>query len=155
MKAHKTQYGGKDVEGMESAIDARLNEWIRVIDQNWASLPGETKSFDIGRSIQFLTTDIISHLCFGKPLGFVKNQKDMHDFLKTLESRLPIVEQFSVITEFNTLLVKLSNVGWIKRRMIPSAADCSGVGKILGVSHRAFTTPLAQDANQKDLQSCY
>lgn len=130
---------------MESAIDVRLKEWIHLIDQKWASLPGETKSFDIGRNIQFLTTDIISHLCFGKPLGFVEYQKDMHDFLQTLESRLPIVEQFSVLTEFNTLLVKLANIPWLKRWMIPSAADCSGVGKILGVSHWAFTTLLAQD----------
>ena len=90
MKAHKTQYGGKDVEGMESAIDARLNEWIHLIDQNWASLPGETKSFDIGRSIQFLTTDIISHLCFGKPLGFVKNQKDM---VRLLQPIFPLFKQ--------------------------------------------------------------
>ncbi len=133
IRAHKSQYSGKDVEGVEPAINSRLQEWIRLIDQNWASSPGETRKFDIGRSIQFFSTDVISHLCFGKPLGFVENQKDMHDFLKTLESRLPIVEQFSVLTEFNTLLVKLSNIDWIKRRIIPSAADPSGVGRILGV----------------------
>ena len=76
---------------------------------------------------------MISHLCFGKPLGFVENQQDMHDFLQTLESRLPIVEQFSVITEFSTLLVKLSNIKWLKKNLIPNAKDRSGVGKVLAV----------------------
>ena len=76
---------------------------------------------------------MISDLCFGKPLGFVEHQEDMHDFLQTLESRLPIVEQFSVITEFNTLLVKLSNIKWLKANLIPNAKDRSGVGKVLAV----------------------
>ena len=120
---------------MESAIDARIREWVGMIDQNWVSLPGETRKFDVGRSIQFLTTDVISHLCFGKPLGFVENQKDMYDFLKTLESRLPVVEQFSVLTELNSLLMTLSRIHWIKKRLIPSATDYSGVGRILGVCH--------------------
>lgn len=130
------KYGGKDIAGVEPTIDARLNEWVDLIDQKWTSLPGETKKFEIARNIQFLTTDIISHLCFGEPLGFVKNQKDMHDFLKTLESRLPVVEQFSVLTELTTLLVKLSNFVWLKRALIPSATDKSGVGRIIGVCLR-------------------
>ncbi|KAL8781671.1 MAG: hypothetical protein Q9213_005888 [Squamulea squamosa] len=131
-------YGGKDVEGVEAAIDTRLNEWLLQIDRKWISSPGETKRFDIGRSIQFLTTDIISHLSFGEPLGFVKNERDMYDFLQTLESRLPIVEQFSVLTELNTILVTLSNIGWLKKRLIPSPADRSGVGRILGVSQKVI-----------------
>ena len=101
---------------MEATIDVRIREWIHMIDRNWASLPGESKRFDIGRSIQFLT---------------------MYDFLKTLESRLPIVEQFSVLTELNTLLLKISNIRWLKKNLIPSATDHSGVGRILGVSFRS------------------
>lgn len=127
------QYGGKEIVGVELAVDTRMHEWIDLIDQNWTSLPGESKKFEIARNIQFLTIDIISQLCFGEPLGFVKNQKDMHDFLKTLESRLPIVEQFSVLTELSTLLAKLSTFPWIKKILIPSATDTSGVGRIIGV----------------------
>ncbi|KAL6713983.1 hypothetical protein ACLMJK_008477 [Lecanora helva] len=131
-----TGYGGKDIESMENAIDTRLKEWIYLIDRAWVSGPWETRKFDIGRSIQFLMTDIISHLSFGEPLGFVQHQKDMHDFFRTLETRLRIVEQFSVLTEFNTLLVKLSSIKWLKRKLIPSATDHHGVGRILRVSSR-------------------
>ncbi|MCJ1404234.1 hypothetical protein MMC11_007459 [Xylographa trunciseda] len=130
-------YGGKDIEGVEPAVDVRLREWIDIIDRNWVSGPGETKRFDIARSVQFLTTDIISHLCFGKPLGFVKNEKDMHGFLQTLESRLPIIEHFSVLTELSSLLLKVSNIPFLKRMLIPCATDQSGVGRIIGVSRDA------------------
>lgn len=131
--AYTSQYTGRDVEGVESCIDTRIQEWIRVIDQNWVSASGETKKYDLGRNIQFLTTDIICDLCFGRPLGFVKHQKDMHDFLKTLESRLPIVEQFSILTEVNTVLRVLSSSAWLKSCLIPSANDHAGVGRILRV----------------------
>ena len=118
---------------MEAIIDERFSEWISYIDQHWTSLPGETKNYDIARSVQYLTTDIISHLCFGQPIGFVEEHKDIHDFRKTLESRLPIAEQFSVIVEYFSLLSTLSRIPWIKRNLVPQNTDTTGVGKILGV----------------------
>ena len=51
--------------------------------------------------MQYVTTDIISDLCFGEPLGFVKNQPGMHGFLNILETRLPVIEHFTVLTEFD------------------------------------------------------
>ena len=67
----------------------------------------------------------------------------MFGFLQTLESRLPIVEQFSVLTELNTILSTLSKSNWVKRMLIPSAVDHSGVGRILGVSlDPSFTSDL-------------
>lgn len=128
-----TQYSGKDIEGMEDIINKRFSEWTSYIDQHWTSYPGTIKKFDIARSVQYLTTDLISHLCFGQPMGFVENHEDVHSFLKTLESRLPIAEQFSVMVEFFTLLSMLSLIPWIKRLLIPQNTDTSGVGKILGV----------------------
>ncbi|KAI9796326.1 MAG: hypothetical protein M1835_004317 [Candelina submexicana] len=127
-------YGGKGIADLELNVDARLREWISIIDRDWASRPGETKRFDIGRSIQYLTMDVISHLSFGEPLGFVKNQKDMHDFLKILESRLPVVEQFSVLTEFTSVLTRVSQIAFLKKWIIPSAKDKTGLGRILGIS---------------------
>lgn len=128
-----TQYSGKDIEGMEDIVNKRFSEWTNYIDQHWTSYPGEIKKFDIARSIQYLTTDLIAHLCFGQPMGFVEKHEDVHGFLKTLESRLPIAEQFSVMVEVFTLLSTLSRIPWIKRLLIPQNTDTSGVGKILGV----------------------
>lgn len=127
------QYSGRDVPQMESIIDERLVEWTKYIDRHWTSSSRNTKVFDIARSIQYLTTDIICHLCFGTPEGFVAKHEEIHEFLGTLESRLPIAEQFSVFTELFTLLATVTKLPAIKRMLIPQNTDTFGVGKILGV----------------------
>ena len=118
---------------MENIINERFLEWTKYIETHWTSLDQTTKALDIARSIQYLTTDIISHLCFGQPIGFVARHEDVHGFLETLESRLPIAEQFSVFTELFTLLATVTKIPFIKKCLIPQNTDAFGVGRILGV----------------------
>ena len=92
------------------------------------------KIMDIARIIQFLAVDVITQLCFGKPLGFISNDKDMFSFLKTIETQLPIVQHFTIIHEVNTLIQRLADVPWLKRLIAPSPSDLTGVGVIMGVS---------------------
>jgi hypothetical protein len=77
--------------------------------------------------------DIITHLCFGKPFGFVDSDDDVYDFLSTVENMVPIVHQFSVILELNTILLRIMNVPCLKKLIAPSTTDKSGIGKVLGV----------------------
>jgi len=111
----------------------RLEEWICYINRQGISDASNTVKFDLARSIQYLTTDIISHLCFGQPFGFTKIHGDVHGFIATLESRLPIIEKFSVLVELNALLSALSYMPLFKRYILPQATDADGLGKILGV----------------------
>ena len=127
------QYDGKDIEGFEEGIQESLHEWIQYVEKHGVSYPGNScKEFEIGRSTQYLVTDMICRLCFGKPFGFVASHADCHDFLKTLEERLPIVEKFSIYTEISKLLSLVSYVPWLKH-ILPSADDQNGIGKIIGV----------------------
>ena len=125
----KVQYSGRDVPEMENVINERFLEWTKYIETHWTSLNTTTKALNIARSIQYLTTDIISHLCFGQPIGFVAGHDDVHGFLETL----PIAEQFSVFTELFTFLATITKIPFIKRYLIPQNTDPSGVGKTLGV----------------------
>ncbi|KAF5874081.1 putative cytochrome p450 protein [Botrytis fragariae] len=105
----------------------------------------------MARSIRYLTTDIISHLCFGHPFGFVKSHTDVYGFIYTLESRLSIVENFSVIVELNRMLGRISYIPCIKRFLLLQPTDTYGLGKIIGISWRVveelFTpnTPIKKD----------
>ncbi|KAL8707944.1 MAG: hypothetical protein Q9220_007087 [cf. Caloplaca sp. 1 TL-2023] len=108
------------------------------------SASDSSRPFDIGRSTQYLTTDIISHLCFNEPIGFVRRHEDVHEFLYTLESRLPIAETFSVITELFSLLAFITRIPLIKRSLIPQNKDEFGVGKILGISRKAINHRLTE-----------
>lgn len=126
-------YAGKDIEGLETAINERMTSFTDQIDKKWLSNQGTTQIFDIGRGIQFLAVDIITQLCFGKPLGFVETDSDVHKFLATIETQLPIVQHFSIILELNTVLLRLAEIPWLKKFIVPSARDETGIGRIMGV----------------------
>lgn len=91
-------------------------------------------TFDIARRIQYLTVDIITHLYFGAPLGFVETHSDVYNFLSTIERQLPIVQHFSVIIEINTFVERILRWKWLKSKVAPKATDKTGTGMIMGVS---------------------
>ena len=157
-------YAGREIEGLEAAVCERMNEFIGRIDREYVTEPGESrKVVDIARRIQFLAVDVITHLCFGKPLGFVQNNKDMFSFLQTIEQQLPIVQHFSVVLELNTIIRKIVDVPWLKPYIAPSARDTKGIGVIMGVSkgskpvEGAPTTLIRLDAKLRstDLPWCH
>ncbi|KAH6672247.1 putative benzoate 4-monooxygenase cytochrome P450 [Halenospora varia] len=125
-------YAGKDIVGLESSISERISDFVSRIEEKWVSEEGETRKFDIARRTQYLTLDIITHLCFGKPFGFVEGDGDMYGFLETIESQLPVVQHFSVWIEINTLFRKLVGVKWLRAMIMPSVHDEEGIGRIMG-----------------------
>ncbi len=126
------QYGGKDIECVEDNVNSRIDEWMKVVDQNWTSNSNSTKPFDISRMIQYLTMDVITHLLFGDPFGYVRTQSDVHGFLQIVQERLPVVEQLSLFTELCSLLLFVSYMPWI-RNVLPSRRDERGIGKVMKV----------------------
>lgn len=128
------QYSGNDIPSLEPTINERIQEWLAYIDRFGTSTSSSTVKFDVARSLQYLTTDIISHLCFGEPFGFVRIHGDVYGFLTTLESRLPIVEKFSVLVELSSFLSLLSYVPYFRNYFLPQPTDEDGLGKILEVS---------------------
>ncbi len=128
-------YAGRELENLESQVSERIQKLVDRIDSHWAMSSGESmKILDMARLIQFFTVDVITQLCFGKPLGFVNNNRDMFNFLKTIETQLPVVQHFTVIHEINTLIQRLADVPWLKRSIAPSSRDLTGIGVIMGVS---------------------
>ncbi|EZF33938.1 hypothetical protein H109_05523 [Trichophyton interdigitale MR816] len=127
-------YAGRDVEGLEDMIDERIQDFVEVIERKWLSDDNGTNVFDIAQRVQFLAVDMITHICFGKPMGFVKTDSDVSDFLKTIESQLPIVQHFSVIIEINDLLHWLVGLPFMRRLIVPSSQDKSGIGIIMGIT---------------------
>jgi hypothetical protein len=126
-------YAGKDIPDLETTIDERIVDFVRRIEQDWLSTASSTKSFDVARRIQYLTVDMITHLSFGKPLGFVEADTDKFNFLATIETQLPIVQHFSVILELNTWLSRAASIKWLNKLLVPSHTDKTGIGMIMGV----------------------
>ena len=128
------KYSSQNVKKMESAIDERLVDWFRRVDEQSASEPGKACAFDIGRRIQYLTVDIITKLALGKELGCVETDSDKFDYLATVQQGNAFCQHCSVILELSTLLFYLTKIPILGPMMIPKAQDKSGVGRIMGVS---------------------
>ncbi|KAL3296465.1 Pisatin demethylase [Colletotrichum asianum] len=145
-------YAGKDIEGLEDVVDERITEFINSIDRNWLSAPGQTRLFDIARRVQFFTIDTITHVCFGKPMGFVESDTDMHNFIATIEQQLPIVQHFSVFLYLNTVLRWAAKIPSLRRLVVPSSADKSGIGVVMGLSRKVIDDRLSEnEAQQHDM----
>ena len=61
-------------------MDELILGWLDSLRTHFTQ-PGQG-SCDIGQKMQYLSVDIISRLCFGKEIGCVKNDRDMHHILE-------------------------------------------------------------------------
>ncbi|EGX93310.1 benzoate 4-monooxygenase cytochrome P450, putative [Cordyceps militaris CM01] len=142
-------YAGRDVPGLEDAVDERIAAFIARIDERWVSEAGRTRSFDIARRLQFFTIDTITQLCFGKPMGFVESDSDKHNFIATIEMQVPIVQHFSVLLALSTLLKWASAVPLLRGLVVPSAADKTGIGIIMGLSRQEIDGRMSETEKPK------
>ena len=128
------QYAGQGIDDVEPTIDEHILNWIRCIDAHCLAQRRSSRAFDIGKSIQFLTVDLITQLCLGEAFGCVDSNRDQFDFLATVRTGSAISQHFSVLLEVNRLLFYLTKIPFLRRLLVPSVKDKTGVGKIMGVS---------------------
>ncbi|KAJ4415067.1 hypothetical protein N0V85_002873 [Neurospora sp. IMI 360204] len=78
-------YSGREVDALEPRVDKNIQEFIRLLDTKYIS---QGQAFDFARKVQYFTLDIISDIAYGKPFGYLREDKDLWDFIGTLESQM-------------------------------------------------------------------
>lgn len=116
---------------MEPIIDGQVVGWIELLRKRFAG--GDQVSCDIGQKIQFLTVDIITKLCLGDDIGCVKNDRDMHHILETVEKGTHGCQYFSVFLWMNMVFLQLSRIPALAKLLFPKREDSTGVGRLMGV----------------------
>jgi hypothetical protein len=117
----------RDVVGVEEKIDANIMALIKLIGTKYLSKPSDTKPFDMAQKAQYFSMDAISDLAFGKPLGFLANDTDMYDYLKTSAAGFP----FLIVLSLFPWLMHIMSLDAVKK-YLPSAKDSFGMGRIMG-----------------------
>jgi hypothetical protein len=115
-------------------MNTRIMDLIGRISANWMSSCDSTVVFDLARWVRHLTMDTITHLSFGKPLGYVEHDRDVMEFSAVMERNLPFVLHLSVFTELNRILDLLGSVDCLKRILYPHFKDATGLGRVRAVS---------------------
>lgn len=119
-----TQYSGKEVEGVEEKVDSEVVSLIDLLESRYIS---HNKVFDFGRKAQYFTTDVVAHVTFGKPIGFLANDTDMYSYIHIIEKQLPTMGMLLNFPEF----IKIVNLPFLNR-LFPKAGDKAGLGKLMG-----------------------
>lgn len=119
---------------IETQIDDHICRWLERIRDLGLSHQGSPIAFDIGKSIQYLTVDVISHLCLGEEFGCVENDSDRYNFLGAVETGTIASLYLSVLGELRGLLSFLTTIPFMHRLLVPSVKDKDGIGRVMGVS---------------------
>ena len=105
---------------------------MSIVEKEWTSISSTTKVFDISKMIQYLTMDVITHLMFDEPFGYVRTQRDIYHILWELQKRLPLVEMIALFPEIYSRILFISYIPWV-RKILPNRHDKHGVGRVMQV----------------------
>ncbi|KAF2643065.1 cytochrome P450 oxidoreductase [Massarina eburnea CBS 473.64] len=123
-------YNGKDIADFEGILEARIADLMDHIHADWVSPADSTIPFDIGKWIRHMTMDTITHLSFGRPIGYVDQDRDVMQFTSVMEELLPVVLHFSLFTELNQILKALGKIDFLKKNLFPHHTHTKGLGVV-------------------------
>ena len=119
---------------MEKDIDDCVEDLIKLIKQTYISTSTNFQKMDFGRVAQYFTLDVISALAFGKKFGFLENNEDVFEYIRTTEENLPAMTFIALVPALSNFI----RLPWIWALLGPSTKDKLGLGKILGFVLEAF-----------------
>lgn len=118
-------YSGKDNRNLESSVDELMMETVLLIQRKYLSYGSEFRRMDFAAIAQQLTLDVITYLALGKPFGYIAEDTDKYDYIKSIEDNFPIMNAFATVP----LLSDVMRIPAIQNTLIPSASDKVGLGK--------------------------
>lgn len=137
---------------MEPHIDQVLVCWIDDLRKRFAQ-PESPLVFDVAKRVQFLMVDIITKLTLGHEIGCVKNDRDMHGILRTVEVGNQVAQYCSVFVELNGFVSLAARIPFLqKTALFPKTTDKAGIGRLMGVIHETVQARLA-DGPRSDVVS--
>ncbi|KAH8680403.1 benzoate 4-monooxygenase cytochrome P450 [Ilyonectria robusta] len=140
-------YSGKDVDGLHESIDAGIARFVTLLEDKYLSTATEYRPVDFARKAQYMTLDVISKIAFGESFGFMDRDEDLYDYIRTVESSVPMMQMFALIPWLVNLLQSS-----LCKAMVPSERDAVGLGPIMAIAKRVVGeryTPKAVD--RKDM----
>ncbi|KAH6865919.1 cytochrome P450 [Alternaria rosae] len=136
-------YSGKENESMEGTVDEQVAAFIDLIERKYVSTATEYRPMDFALKTQYFTLDVISALAFGKPMGYLKQDVDLHDYIK-------------ITTTYVPFMLTLSNVPWLAnllhsrllRGVLPKESDKLGFGAFINVARKVVAERFASEESK-------
>lgn len=124
---------------MEPILDEKIRLWLRRLSHQSVSESEAYKSFDIGKSIEYLTVDVTTKIFLGRDPDYVSAEADAIGFLDTVKYGNAISQYLGVLVESNALLRFALRVPILGRLLAIKPEDPKGIGPLSKVSARMLT----------------
>ncbi|KAM7213033.1 cytochrome P450 monooxygenase lolP1 [Rhypophila decipiens] len=134
-------YAGKEGVGFEDGTNKHINSFINLIESKYISTPTDYRPMELAHKLMYLAIDVITELGFGQALGFLANDKDMHNYIEINDQVLPktfFLYEFPLVQQ----LLKM----WPFYKLAPSSKDGFGFGALMGLMTSIIDNRLKPDA---------
>lgn len=120
---------------MEAAIESQVLKFVDFIEGRYLSTGQEYRPMELSEKIQFFALDVIGELAFGEAFGYMRDNTDVHEYLKMLNSTVP-------------LMLIQANLPWMAkvlqspvfRTLFPKEGDKLGFGAFIGYNILPYST---------------
>lgn len=142
-------YTGKDNPNLEADLDSQIEALVRLIRRKYLTHAGSTSNpVDFGQLADFYAHDSRSKLAFGRPLGMLEKNQDVHGIITVVKLALEWIQVFTDIPPLQKIFLSDTVLRWFG----PKATDTFGVGKLMGMARELVASRFAPDAkDQQDL----
>ncbi|KAL3292811.1 cytochrome P450 [Colletotrichum asianum] len=133
-------YSGLENGGFEAGIDKQIAAFVDLIDTKYISTPNVFRPMDMASKSTYFALDVISELGFGHAYGFLKEDRDLYQYVATKDAFFPV-------------MITMGNVPWLAKLMhswplnlgLPKSADSAGFGALMGFTKTFVDGRLAPD----------
>jgi Asp-tRNA(Asn)/Glu-tRNA(Gln) amidotransferase A subunit family amidase len=121
------QYTGKEDINIEPTVDRHIMNLVNLIRRKYISTSEEMKTMDLAEKANFFTMDVIVDLATGAPFGDLTEDKDMHNYSRTMAELQPVFAMVGVMG-WVSRIIQIPAIG---KYMFPTAQDEFGMGKLI------------------------
>ncbi|KAL1646365.1 hypothetical protein SLS58_003325 [Diplodia intermedia] len=139
-------YAGKENPTLEADIDKQVASLVSLIKRKYIFSPASNPTYiDFGKAAQYFTLDVITALGFGFPFGYLERDEDVHEYVKTTETVIPVL----VLSCCYPLMNKILGHPWVRAITGPHTEDKVGLGKLMGVAREVVGERFGPEAKEK------
>ncbi|KAK0611729.1 cytochrome P450 [Immersiella caudata] len=133
-------YAGKGVDSFEDSVDRGTSSLLRSMNKFAES--GEP--IDMSRQAHFFTLDTLGEVVYSTPMGYLKNNRDMGNFLKINEKILPIM---LLLSSYESIFGLMHY--WPLKYLMPREGDGVGAGAIMTYTRTLIDERFQPGAEEK------
>ncbi|KAM7216621.1 Cytochrome P450 [Rhypophila decipiens] len=124
-------YSGKDGRGFEPKVDQIVTQLVDLIERKYISTPTEYRPIEFAHTISFFALDVISEISFGEAFGFLREDKDLYNYVAINDVSMPILVAVTTIPWVDKYLKM-----WPLNKGMPKEGDQIGFGMLMGLANQ-------------------